>query len=285
MDEDLGKIILLFSGIAAVVGFIVGVNISSFLSGIIAAFATLIMLLNFRFGNYGHSNEQAEGYNYKTSASSRFTRTYLALVVHVIQQSEKEEVERKTEKLKEHLKTTFQQYHARDLWRRAKKRLESGKPLNVNKLYSTFVHRPHRERIQLLYQLFRIVVADENLSEKEEAFLKELAKNLKISDKNYQRIRAMFIEEEEETETAYEQYYQQAQQRRVFVPSLSASYSVLGVDENVTENELKRAYRSLAKEHHPDMFSHLSESVQQDAAEKFIKIKNAYDRIYQYKDF
>lgn len=48
-------------------------------------------------------------------------------------------------------------------------------------------------------------------------------------------------------------------------------YEVLGVSRNATEDEIKSAYRNLAREYHPDV------STAQDAEDRFKKINTAYD--------
>ncbi|MCR5795824.1 MAG: molecular chaperone DnaJ [Solobacterium sp.] len=48
-------------------------------------------------------------------------------------------------------------------------------------------------------------------------------------------------------------------------------YEILGVSRNADENEIKRAYRSLAKKYHPDVNS------APDAADKFKEINEAYE--------
>lgn len=51
-------------------------------------------------------------------------------------------------------------------------------------------------------------------------------------------------------------------------------YVVLGVDRNASEEEIKRAYRNLAKKYHPDANPNNPE-----AAEKMKEINAAYDQI------
>ena len=47
-------------------------------------------------------------------------------------------------------------------------------------------------------------------------------------------------------------------------------YEVLGVSKNATDEELKKAFRKLAKKYHPDV------SKEPDAAEKFKEAQEAY---------
>lgn len=54
-------------------------------------------------------------------------------------------------------------------------------------------------------------------------------------------------------------------------------YSVLGIQRNATDDEVKAAYRELAKKYHPD---HYSDSPLADlASEKMKEINEAYDKI------
>ncbi|GEL07281.1 molecular chaperone DnaJ [Salisediminibacterium halotolerans] len=50
-------------------------------------------------------------------------------------------------------------------------------------------------------------------------------------------------------------------------------YEVLGVDQNASDQEIKKAYRKLAREYHPDV------NDAPDAEEKFKEVKDAYDTL------
>ena len=49
-------------------------------------------------------------------------------------------------------------------------------------------------------------------------------------------------------------------------------YQILGVSNSASENEIKSAYRKLARKYHPDL-----NKDNKDAAEKFKEISCAYD--------
>jgi len=51
-------------------------------------------------------------------------------------------------------------------------------------------------------------------------------------------------------------------------------YEVLGVSKNATQEEIKSAFRNLAKKHHPD--AHQGENEKKQAEEKFKELGNAY---------
>lgn len=57
------------------------------------------------------------------------------------------------------------------------------------------------------------------------------------------------------------------------------NYRILGVDPDASTDEIKRVYRALAVQFHPDSLHHLDEKQRKTAEEAFIKIREAYESI------
>ncbi len=53
-------------------------------------------------------------------------------------------------------------------------------------------------------------------------------------------------------------------------------YEVLDVDKNVNGESLKKKYRDLAKQYHPDKYMNESESKRKEVEKKFMEINEAY---------
>ena len=63
--------------------------------------------------------------------------------------------------------------------------------------------------------------------------------------------------------------------------SLDAAYKVLGVSASATDDELKRAYRRLALQNHPDRVASLGEDVRRAAEKKLQEINAAKETIWK----
>ncbi len=110
----------------------------------------------------------------------------------------------------------------------------------------------------LLASLFYIARADGDIHRLELAFLKRVADIFNLSNVAFDRVRAMFMKSE-----------------------CSDPYDVLGLSENVTDEEVKRTYRKLIREHHPDAMiaRGVPKSFIEMATQKMAAINSAYDQI------
>ena len=115
----------------------------------------------------------------------------------------------------------------------------------------------YSERLQLLSFLTMIAKADGTVAPQEISALKEVAQWLQLSASEVDSMLHMGG------------------------PTLDDAYQVLGVKPTATDDELRRAYRKLALEHHPDRVAKLGEDVRRAAEKKFQEINAAKERIWK----
>ena len=56
-------------------------------------------------------------------------------------------------------------------------------------------------------------------------------------------------------------------------------YKILGITQDASREEIKAAFKRLAAQYHPDKVQHLGKEFQILAHTKFVKIKNAYEKL------
>lgn len=112
-------------------------------------------------------------------------------------------------------------------------------------------------RLQLLHFLFGIAQADGQISAAEVDKLKELAGYLRVGTYDFESIKAMFIK------------------------SADNAYKILEIDKTATDEEVKKAYRTMAKKFHPDRVVTENEAIKKGAEEKFKEVQKAYEIIQQ----
>ena len=72
--------------------------------------------------------------------------------------------------------------------------------------------------------------------------------------------------------------YRETSQRQ---PGIREAYAVLGVDASATDKDIKRAYKRLMSQHHPDKLvaKGLPEEMMKMATEKTQEIRAAYEQV------
>lgn len=117
----------------------------------------------------------------------------------------------------------------------------------------------YHSRLELLHLLYGVAQADAKLHDAEAQILKQIGYYLGISNADHQSILNMFGHTND------------------------THYKILGIDKNASTEEIKKAYRKLAIEFHPDKVAYLGENIRKDAELKFKKINEAYDKIKKEK--
>ncbi len=65
----------------------------------------------------------------------------------------------------------------------------------------------------------------------------------------------------------------------MFVKSADNAYKILEVEKSATDDEVKKAYRKMAKKYHPDRVVTENEAIKKGAEEKFKEVQKAYETI------
>jgi len=125
-------------------------------------------------------------------------------------------------------------------------------------------HQPARLR-DMVSLLMSIAMADGRFHAAEERLIRSIAREMGLSDRDYEEAAAMFNPR----------------------ATLDNSYSVLGVTRASTDQEVKRAYRQLAREYHPDVVANkgMGEDFQKFADEKMRAVNAAYDSVKEARGF
>ncbi|WP_066223215.1 TerB family tellurite resistance protein [Formosa haliotis] len=119
----------------------------------------------------------------------------------------------------------------------------------------------HPSRLQLLHFLFGIAKADGNVSTAEVNVIHTISNYLGIRSLDFESIKAMFYN------------------------SSDNAYKILEIDKSATTEEIKKAYRNMAKKYHPDKVIHLGPEHQKGAEEKFRQVQEAYDQLQKERGF
>jgi DnaJ like chaperone protein len=105
--------------------------------------------------------------------------------------------------------------------------------------------------------LLRLSVADGTLSESEERLISSAARIFQFSEQKYHELKSRYA------------------------PDVEKYYAILGTNSKASDDVIKRQYRKLVKEYHPDTIASkgLPEEFNKFANDKFREIQEAYEAI------
>lgn len=109
----------------------------------------------------------------------------------------------------------------------------------------------------MIQLLFRIALADGQLHKNEEIFIQNVTSAFGMSQAAYEQIKALYIKQNDN------------------------AYRILGLSRSASDDEVKKAYRNLVREYHPDKMQAkgVPEDFMKIANEKMSEINQAYDEI------
>ena len=163
----------------------------------------------------------------------------------------------------EHRKLAIQQF----------KQGSTASDLEIDQFLSSFLascgQTLHLKQALLMY-LIVMALADNSLDLAEEAFLQKVALRLGYQEAEFKQLLEMVLNQS-----------RFSQSRPTSESSLAEAYKALGVTKDNTDQDVKRAYRKLMSQHHPDklMGQGLPEDMIKVATERAKEIQLAYDLI------
>ncbi|MBU0468294.1 MAG: TerB family tellurite resistance protein [Candidatus Omnitrophica bacterium] len=109
--------------------------------------------------------------------------------------------------------------------------------------------------LMLLRVVYLVVMADQKVHKNEKIAIEQIANYLGISDYDFEMLRAEFLKSDDKY------------------------YKILGLEPGASIAEVKKAYRKLALQYHPDRVAHLGKEYSDVAEEKFKKINEAHEKV------
>ena len=132
---------------------------------------------------------------------------------------------------------------------------------HLDQLTRIFVQQTAYEtRLQILHFLFGIANADGNISDIELQKLSQVATGMRLRLPDFESIKAMFVK------------------------NTDNAYKILEVDSNASLDEIKKAYRKMAKKYHPDKLRGQDPAMIKGAEEKFREVQKAYETLMRQKN-
>lgn len=131
----------------------------------------------------------------------------------------------------------------------------------LDQLTQVFVQQTAYEtRLQILHFLFGIANADGHVSNVELEKLSQIASGMRLRLPDFESIKAMFVK------------------------STDNSYKILEIESNASQDDIKKAYRRMAKKYHPDKLRGQDPAMIKGAEEKFREVQKAYETLIRLKN-
>ncbi len=152
---------------------------------------------------------------------------------------------------------------------------EAGFPLDdVLDQFKKEIHR-RGTLVQMFLEIqLQAAYADGKLDQAEEKLLIHICQRLGVPLEQLQRLEDMMRH-------GFGQHGRGRAAQTAPTMTLEDAYAILGVDKGASDAEVKKAYRRLMSQHHPDKLvaKGLPEEMIQDATEKTQQIKDAYEKV------
>ncbi|NDP19632.1 MAG: DnaJ domain-containing protein [Paludibacter sp.] len=115
----------------------------------------------------------------------------------------------------------------------------------------------YSSKLELLHLLFKIAYADGEVVASELSTIQRISIIFRIDRLDFESIKAPYIKHLD----------------------ANWAYKSLEIETTATNDEIKKAYRTMAKKYHPDKVNDLGEDVKKSATEKFRSVNEAYESL------
>ena len=221
------------------IGSILGFAVGSFIDGFSKEDIELAR-------TYGSSGANAQSGDFEVS---------LLLLSSVVIKADGNVNERELLFVREHFKRMYGEERANNAFKLFKVFIKNNQISTSQVCAQIRQNLTHASRLQLIHFLFGIANADGAVHEVEVNAIKTIAGYLYVNPHDFESIKAMFYN------------------------SSDSAYRILEIEKTATNDELKLAFRKMAKKYHPDKLQHLGAEHIKGAEEKFKQVSIAYEQI------
>lgn len=252
-----GLLVLLFGGAPALLDFLGFI----FFSGIFG----VVLLVALFWGFSYYIRQRVSSYeSSQTETHNRFVFLLVNILVKIAQADghfSKAELQTMLNFFQYNLRyNQDQMYWVKQLIKDARDE-QVGLDALLREFRDTFAYEPRLILLELIYQ---ILYTKESVSASELQQARNIAAFLEISVYDQRTIEAKYM-------------YRQRREAATAVQEEEQYYAVLGLEPGADFVVIKKAYRKLCLQYHPDKVSHLGEEFQRVAEEKMKEINGAYD--------
>ena len=118
-------------------------------------------------------------------------------------------------------------------------------------------------KLELIHLLFDIAYADGAENPYELSVIQRISWNLGVSNLDFDALKAPYNRTKD----------------------VNWAYAALELKPDATDDEIKKAYRAMAKKYHPDTVANLGEEIKKKATEKFRSVNEAYEELKKTRGF
>ena len=115
----------------------------------------------------------------------------------------------------------------------------------------------YASKLELIHLLFEIAYADGAENQYELTVIQRISWNLGVSNLDFDALKAPYNRTKD----------------------VNWAYAALELKPTATDDEIKKAYRTMAKKYHPDTVANLGEEIKKKATEKFRSVNEAYEEL------